>query len=94
MPHRSLYIIDRRVRHTLSLEGGQPFGGGAGTGFAFDEGFEQVAVGDAGGVCGEAGVGWPGRVGEGGGEDGEEAVIAAAEEDVAVAGGEGAVGDY
>ena len=88
-----LNVVDGRIRHSTPLKYSEPFVRGARPRFGFDEGFEGVAVGDADAVGVEARVGGPGGFLEFGADDAEEAVVAAAEEDVAVEGFEGAVGD-
>ena len=93
MVHSRLDIVDGRIRHPTPLEQSEPFLRGTRPGLSFDEGFEGGAVGDADAVGVEARVGGPGGFLEFGAEDAEEAVVAAAEEDVAVEGFEGAVGD-
>lgn len=90
---RAQHVVDRRVRHALALEHGQPFFCCLGGGDLLDGCLELVAVGDAGGVDLEFGVVLPLRAAKAVAEDAEEPVVAAAEEDVAVFGLEGAVGD-
>src|SRR5690606_4469878 len=58
-----------------------------------DRGDEQVAVGEAGGVAGEARVAGPGRLAEGGTQPAKLPVAADGEHDRAVGGGEALIGD-
>jgi hypothetical protein len=86
-------IVDGRVRHAGPLEQIQPLPGGSRPRDLLDEALQFDAVGDARVVGGESLVGFPGRSVEPVAEDAEEAIVAAADQDVAVEGAETFVGD-
>ncbi len=94
MPQRRLNIINRRIRQTTPVKDVQPFLRRLRSRHLLDHTAQRDAILHAGRIGDEARVGGPGGMAQFGAHDGEEPVVATAEEDVAVGGGEGLVGDY
>jgi hypothetical protein len=61
MLHRALDIVDRCIRHAAALKDFEPFLGGFGHEFGFDERVDDVTVFDAERVGDEALIGFPFR---------------------------------
>jgi hypothetical protein len=87
-------VVDSGVWHSAALEDVEPVLCCAELQFGFNHCVEDLAVLDAQGVGGEAGVCDPFGLGEFAAEDGVEFVVAATDCDVGVFGFVGAVRDY
>lgn len=84
--HRRLDVVHSCVGHAAPVEDIEPLFRGFRLRFGFDHRFELDAVFDSERVRLESGVGFPVGLAQAVAQDSEEAVVAAAEEDVAVGG--------